>query len=303
MRKIWEQEKRNAAPVAAILSHWNYKAKSSGGFQAIASMKRFGLLDEQGGGDKRSLKLSTLALDLLKNETTNPSEFLCLLKTAALKPKFHAELWNLYGTEMPSDKTIESFLVFDKHFTEEAAKSFLREYKDTISYAKLQSGDTAKEAGEEQEANEEQTKPQHGHTEKHKNTSSSHIISKNNPPASPPVTANLRYLPIPLDIGDAAIPVGMSEEDFDLLIETLQLWKKKIVRQSIESVIDVSQFDLTAEGDYILPSFFEGDYDYRDLREQTHVWSIGKRKADGTILASKTGKFYNNPEFECLWLR
>ena len=32
------------------------------------------------------------------------------------------------------------------------------------------------------------------------------------------------------DIGDAPIPVGMSEDDFNLLLETLQLWKKKIVR-------------------------------------------------------------------------
>ena len=44
------------------------------------------------------------------------------------------------------------------------------------------------------------------------------------------MTANIRYLPIPLDIGDAPIPVGMSDSDFDLLIDTLKLWKKKIVR-------------------------------------------------------------------------
>ncbi len=44
------------------------------------------------------------------------------------------------------------------------------------------------------------------------------------------MTSNLRYLPIPLDIGDAPIPVGMSDSDFDLLLDTLKLWKKKIVR-------------------------------------------------------------------------
>jgi hypothetical protein len=44
-----------------------------------------------------------------------------------------------------------------------------------------------------------------------------------------PMTANVRYLPFG-DIADAPIPVGMSNSDFDLFLETLKLWKKKIVR-------------------------------------------------------------------------
>lgn len=44
------------------------------------------------------------------------------------------------------------------------------------------------------------------------------------------MTSTLRYLPIPLDIGDAPIPVGMSEDDFDLLLQTLKLWKRRIVK-------------------------------------------------------------------------
>ena len=43
------------------------------------------------------------------------------------------------------------------------------------------------------------------------------------------VLAYAGTLPIPLDIGDAHIPRGMNDADFNLLIETLQLWKKKIV--------------------------------------------------------------------------
>lgn len=43
----------------------------------------------------------------------------------------------------------------------------------------------------------------------------------------PPMTENKRYLPIPLDIGEAPIPVGISEDDFQLLKDTLDLWKKR----------------------------------------------------------------------------
>jgi hypothetical protein len=50
----------------------------------------------------------------------------------------------------------------------------------------------------------------------------------------PRMTENIRYLPIPLDIGEAPIPVGMTEDDFQLLKDTLGLWKKKIVRPRSE---------------------------------------------------------------------
>ena len=38
------------------------------------------------------------------------------------------------------------------------------------------------------------------------------------------------FLQVPLDIGPAYIPKGMSEDDFDVLLESLALWKRKIVK-------------------------------------------------------------------------
>ncbi len=41
-----------------------------------------------------------------------------------------------------------------------------------------------------------------------------------------------KYLTIPLGIGrEAFIPLGMSEKDWELLAETLELWKPRIVAQ------------------------------------------------------------------------
>lgn len=67
-------------------------------------------------------------------------------------------------------------------------------------------------------------------------------------------------------------------------------------------LIDVAPFYQTSGGDYVLPQFFEG-MDYADCETEEYVWSIGKRKSDGTIFASVTTKFYMNPDYECLWLR
>ena len=53
---------------------------------------------------------------------------------------------------------------------------------------------------------------------------------------------------------------------------------------------------------YILDRFID-DIDYCDSSTDAWIWSIGKRKLDGMIFASTTTEFYQNPQFECLWLR
>lgn len=53
---------------------------------------------------------------------------------------------------------------------------------------------------------------------------------------------------------------------------------------------------------YILNAYFDGA-DYCDSATEQWIWSIGQRKSDGVILASTGTEFYQNPDFECLWLR
>ena len=66
--------------------------------------------------------------------------------------------------------------------------------------------------------------------------------------------------------------------------------------------IDVSGFKRTDDWDYILPDFVP-DIDYCDRKAEAWIWSIGQHKRTGQILASLSAKFYQNPDFECLWLR
>ena len=53
---------------------------------------------------------------------------------------------------------------------------------------------------------------------------------------------------------------------------------------------------------YILDKVIER-MDYCDAVREVWIWSIGRRKSDGVILASTKGDLYQNPEYECLWLR
>lgn len=222
MQKVWAKENRNTAPASAIVEHWGYGAKSSGGFQALATLKRFGLLEEVAGTGPRSLKVSQAALDLMKYESTDPAAYRKQLKFMALLPDLHEAIWNKYGHVLPSDKTLETHLVFERHFSEDSARQFIRLYKETISFAKLTEGDSV----------EETMKPiaENGGGKLEK---PSQTISDEKPKDDNLVdnTINTGELPIPIAGKLARIPFPMSEDDFDLFIGTLQLWKKKIVRK------------------------------------------------------------------------
>ena len=221
MQKVWEKEKRNPAPATAILEHWEYKPKSSGGFQALATLKRFGLLEEVPGASVRSLKVSPMALELLKTENTDPVAYRKQLQSLAILPDWFAEIWKKYGRELPSDKTLESFLVFDRHLSEESVRQFIKAYKETISFAKLTESDTV-----------EEIQPAGGEGSNGKSERQAKIEppGKIKPKDVDSTTAS-GELQISIAGKMVPIPFPMSEDEFELFIGTLNLWKKKLVRK------------------------------------------------------------------------
>ncbi len=55
-------------------------------------------------------------------------------------------------------------------------------------------------------------------------------------------------------------------------------------------------------GLYVLDRYVDGK-DYCDASEEAWIWSIGRSLADGRILAATDARFYQHPDYECLWLR
>lgn len=77
-------------------------------------------------------------------------------------------------------------------------------------------------------------------------------------------------------------------------------------RRMEEKVAAMDAIDLkdhSREGDYYVLDAVVDGADYCDTSLEKWVWSIGRRKSDGVILASLTAEFYQNDAFECLWLR
>jgi len=219
VQTLWQHEKRNAVPVPVAASHWNYAAKSSGAFQTISALKQFGLLTDEGSGDKRSIRLSDAALGILREESSSEA-WLSRIRAAAISPPIHAELWKKFGTEA-SDKNIQTYLVFDRKFTEASATSLIKEYRDTIAFAQLGDSDTLVEPESTEESQMNQT------------------ATIEPPPLNrpPPLSTggSIREFAVPLPsgaIGAFKIPFPMSEADFTQYSALLEAYKTAIVKKS-----------------------------------------------------------------------
>ncbi len=132
VRELYNVERQHNAPVSAIVEHWGYGPTSSGGRTIVAALKKFGLLEDDGSGDERTGRLTDLAVDLVLNPDPVAAR-----QEAALLPRFHRQMWDEYGSSLPSAATLRYRLIREFGFTESGAEEFVQEYQATIEYAGL----------------------------------------------------------------------------------------------------------------------------------------------------------------------
>jgi hypothetical protein len=228
---IWNAQQKHAAHIESVINTIGYSKATGPSLRAIAALAQYGLTKESGTGDSRTIALSDLAINyLLSHEDSERAD---LLRQAALKPTVFQHLWEHYGPILPNnDEAIKSHLIREKNYNAAAVGELVASYRDTFDFANLR-GNAVNDAGAGDKTAENEARP------------SPNLPTPPQPPVPqyqqkglPPMTANVRYLPIPLDIGDAHIPRGMNDADFNLLLETLRLWKNKIVRPENAPLIE-----------------------------------------------------------------
>lgn len=134
-RQLYGKERHHATPVATVASHWGYSSLNGAALGAIAALKKYGLLDEEGASEDRKARLSRLADDILSNPDDAKRKE--AIREAALRPAIHREMWDKYHLELPSDQTLLWELTRSRGFTERGANEFLRVYRATIAFAQL----------------------------------------------------------------------------------------------------------------------------------------------------------------------
>jgi hypothetical protein len=136
--------KRSPTRIPVAAATWGYGSKSSGLLQTLAALRSYGLLEDLGSGADRKVQLTDLAWRILHDARSGAREQ--AIREAALKPRLFAEhaAWH---SGRPSDAHCISELQFDRGFTPDAAKLFLKVFDETLSFADLGDGDSVSADG------------------------------------------------------------------------------------------------------------------------------------------------------------
>ncbi len=214
-RKLWDAQRKQEAHFDSVLKALGYSARSGSSLRAIAALGHYGLIDVSGAKDNRKIRLSEQALDILHLAETDERRHKAL-KSAALTPKIYAALWERYGSNLPDDALIRPFLIRDKGFNDAVVDNLIENYRLTLEFAKLDKID--KDVHREEQS------------DKRKKSAEDDETSKGAGRRSDTMTLD-QELPILVGASNrvARIPFPMTEDDFELLMGTLNLWKKKLV--------------------------------------------------------------------------
>ena len=138
-RILQAKYRKEPARIATVGPLWGYGAKSSGLLQTVAALKQYGLLDDEGSGDARKIRLTELANRILLD--TRPGVREETIKTAALRPRLFSE-YVRWASHRPPDEHLISELSLDRGFSNDAARIFIRVFDDTMRFANIEDGDS-----------------------------------------------------------------------------------------------------------------------------------------------------------------
>lgn len=131
---------RHPAPASKAGLAWSMKESSSQALQTLAALKAFGMLDYHGSNAARMAYITDEGRAYLR--ASGDAAKRDVLKRLALKPKVLAQYWQDWKADRPIDDICIDQLILKGAFTHSAARTFLRVYDETMSYAGLSDFDS-----------------------------------------------------------------------------------------------------------------------------------------------------------------
>lgn len=102
----------------------------------------------------------------------------------------------------------------------------------------------------------------------------------------------------PIDAGHRGVANRCPAKFFPMLLRNKSMLK--MLRRG--EAIDLKDAQQSEQGTLLVENFVDGK-DYCDSRTERWVQSIGRSKRTGEALAAFDTRFYQHPDFECIWLR
>jgi hypothetical protein len=143
-----------AVPVPAASKAWGFTEKSSGGPQAVSTLKSYGLLTDAGSGTARRVELSDDAIKIIRDPREMSPERDGLLREAALRPGLFRQIINHFQGSLPtSDEALKTYLIFDVGLRDGAVNECMRVFAATMAFAKFSGSGMIAEAAEDNSRN------------------------------------------------------------------------------------------------------------------------------------------------------
>jgi hypothetical protein len=231
--EFYGHEGRNAANINVAGKHWGFTENSSSGSQTVAALISYGLMADEGTGEKRAVRLTNNALRILLDTRTDSTERDELIKQAALAPKIHRQIWDKWET-IPSDASLRHILLFDWEtpFNENSVDYFIKEFRHTIAFAKLEKPDKVYSAEVIKESGEGENSVKEGvAAQGQQQTEASRKI------VTPPPKTGMDEFVVPLSDGRAVFqwPKALTQGDIEDLKDSLKMIERKITRLAQEA--------------------------------------------------------------------
>ena len=132
--ELYNNVQHHSSNVDVASGHWGYNPGSGLAQVTIAALKKYGLIIDEGAGKNRAIRLTEPALDIIKDKRDESQERNQKIIKAALNPKIHKEMLEIYGNSPPSDADLMFELERKRGFTQNGAKDFISQYKRTLGY-------------------------------------------------------------------------------------------------------------------------------------------------------------------------
>lgn len=136
IRQIYDKDKQIPTSPEVAVKHLGFKSLSGPATRALAALKAFQLLEEEG----KNLRVSDTAMHIMYPHSD--SEKAEALLQAINGPKIYEDMISHYGGGdiraliLPSNSTLANYLIREKNFNHKVVPNFLRNFRESLDLVK-----------------------------------------------------------------------------------------------------------------------------------------------------------------------
>jgi hypothetical protein len=239
-RRIYEKTQMHPSVQDDLSILLGYEGGSGWLAQRMSALSKFGLLEIIPASPTRGKACVLTALgEVLALWQTTSDEYKTALRQAALRPPIYDDLWNRFGPDLPPNSEMAAYLVDERKFNRNAVSSLLADFRATMDLADLKAITKPKPTFAPQTFSTLSGKSVKGvrHFRTVPDTVTPGIYygrtasdlrrSWDNMTTAP---RDDRTTAVPLADGETAtitMPKKMSPQSWQMLLDTLELWKKQ----------------------------------------------------------------------------